>query len=193
MSARKPGRSVFLGSLGAAIGAITVLASNGTIQLTAQDKPRGNLDQLLGGLGSTPTPSAPTADAGATKSNDTTSTQGATTDSSSQATPAATHRPTPKPTPHTISGTFTGDVSWSNPYGPIQVQITVSHSKITDAQLVQMPQDFTSSRISTEAASYLRDEVISAQSANINYISGASLTSPAYVESLTSAIARAGI
>ena len=86
-----------------------------------------------------------------------------------------------------------GDTSYSNPYGPCQVRITVTNGKITDAELVQMPQDFISYRISTQAAAYLKQEVLAAQSAQVSWIGGASLTSPAYIESLASAIAKAGL
>ena len=164
MSARRVARSFMMATLGTLSGATAVLAGTGTIHLTASQE--GSADSSL-------------ADA-----------LGALADQAGK--PTASQSPAPAHT-HGTTGHFTGDVSWSNPYGPVQVRINVSNGKITDSSLIQMPQDFTSQRISTQAAVYLREEVLAAQSASISWIGGASLTSPAYIESLSSAIAKAGI
>ena len=90
------------------------------------------------------------------------------------------------------SGTFTGPVA-ANPYGDVQVQITVKNGKITDVQALALPTGGHSGRISNYVAPILRSQALSAQSANINGVSGASYTSQAYAESLQGALDAAGI
>jgi uncharacterized protein with FMN-binding domain len=92
----------------------------------------------------------------------------------------------------TASGTFTGPVA-ANPYGDVQVQITVKNGKITDVQALAMPTGGHSGRISNYVAPILRSQALSAQSANINGVSGASYTSMAYAESLQGALDAAGL
>ena len=81
----------------------------------------------------------------------------------------------------------------ANPYGDVQVQITVKNGKITDVQALAMPTGGHSGRISNYVAPILRSQALSAQSANINGVSGASYTSQAYAESLQGALDAAGI
>jgi uncharacterized protein with FMN-binding domain len=112
-----------------------------------------------------------------------TPTTGAPTNSAS-ATPTATKTTAPaKP-----SGTFTGS-NVSTAYGAVQVQITVSNGKITNATDLQQPQD----SISQNAVAQLNQEAISASSANIQAVSGATYTSQGYISSLQSAVSQAGI
>jgi uncharacterized protein with FMN-binding domain len=74
-------------------------------------------------------------------------------------------------------------------YGPVQVQITVANGKITAANDVQQPAD----SIGANAIPQLNQEVLTAQSANIQAVSGATYTSNGYVQSLQSAVDRAGL
>jgi uncharacterized protein with FMN-binding domain len=90
------------------------------------------------------------------------------------------------------SGTFTGPVA-ANPYGDVQVQITVKSGKITDVQALSLPTGGHSGRISSYVAPILRSQALSAQSANISGVSGASYTSQAYAQSLQGALDAAGI
>jgi uncharacterized protein with FMN-binding domain len=91
------------------------------------------------------------------------------------------------------SGTFTGAVSQTQ-FGPVQVQITVSHGKITAAKALQYPNnDFRSQSISQQAIPYLVQETIKASSANIQGVGGASYTSQGWYDSLVSALAKAGM
>jgi len=92
----------------------------------------------------------------------------------------------------TASGTFTGAAA-PDPYGDVQVQITVKNGKITDVQALSLPVGGHSGRISDYVAPILRSQVLSAQSANIQGVSGASYTSQAYAQSLQSALDAAGI
>jgi uncharacterized protein with FMN-binding domain len=69
------------------------------------------------------------------------------------------------------------------------VQITVSAGKITDVTPLQLTDEGGRSvQISNEAAPLLRDEVLQAQSANVQTISGATITSDGYLSSLQSAL-----
>lgn len=74
-------------------------------------------------------------------------------------------------------------------FGPVQVQITVANGKITDVTALQLTNsDGKSIQISNRAAPLLRSEALAAQSASIKTVSGATVTSSAYVTSLQAAI-----
>lgn len=74
-------------------------------------------------------------------------------------------------------------------YGIIQVQVTVQSGQITSLKVLKYPSDRrTSVLINRQALPMLRDEVISAQNANIDVVSGATLTSEAFIRSLSGAI-----
>jgi uncharacterized protein with FMN-binding domain len=89
--------------------------------------------------------------------------------------------------------TYTGAVS-NTQYGPMQVQITVSGKKITKITVVQETNvGGLSSSIDANAIPQLTSEALSAQSAHINAVSGASYTSAGYAASLQSAIDQAGL
>ena len=100
----------------------------------------------------------------------------------------------PKPTvskstaPAAPSGTFTGPDESTN-YGPVQVQITVADGKITAASDEQQSQD----SIGANAVSQLNSEVLTAQSANVQSVSGATYTSNGYIASLQAAVDQAGL
>jgi uncharacterized protein with FMN-binding domain len=80
-----------------------------------------------------------------------------------------------------------------DPYGTVQVVVTMKRGKIMDVQAVALPLDSDRSRsINTAAAPLLRSEVLRAQSAQIDVISGATYTSQAYAQSLQAALDRAG-
>jgi uncharacterized protein with FMN-binding domain len=85
------------------------------------------------------------------------------------------------------SGTFTGGTA-NTDYGPVQVTITVSNGKITNAS---DPDGGDS--IGQNAIYQLDQEVVQAQSANIQAVSGATYTSGGYIQSLQQAIDSAGL
>jgi uncharacterized protein with FMN-binding domain len=88
-------------------------------------------------------------------------------------------------------GSYTGS-SVSTRFGPVQVQITVSGGRITAAQAVDYPsENHRDQQINQYAIPQLVSETISAQSANIDMISGATYTSDGYIRSLQSAIDQA--
>lgn len=98
--------------------------------------------------------------------------------------------PTPTTGTATESGTFTGDPV-PTAYGTVQIALVVQSGKIVDVKELQMPSDRRlSAQISAEAGPLLRNQVLRAQSANINGVSGASYTSYGYWESLQSALAQ---
>jgi uncharacterized protein with FMN-binding domain len=102
--------------------------------------------------------------------------------------PAKTPTPPPKAG---FTGTVTGAVS-SMKYGPVQVRAVFSNGRMTDVVAVQTPTgDSHSVSIAQHAVPILRSEALSAQSANIHTVSGATYTSKAYIASLQSAISKA--
>lgn len=116
----------------------------------------------------------------------------------SSSTPDATSTPVPAAaaaaaSPSGASGTFTG-ASESTRFGTVQVQITVDNGTITDVTALQLTdKDQRSVSISNRAAPVLRQEVIAAQSANVQGVSGATYTSDGYLSSLQSALDQAGL
>jgi uncharacterized protein with FMN-binding domain len=82
----------------------------------------------------------------------------------------------------------------STRFGDVQVSVTVEGgSKITDVQALQYPsRDRRSQSINSRAIPALRQEVLAAQSANIDVVSGATITSGAYEQSLQAALDSAG-
>jgi uncharacterized protein with FMN-binding domain len=77
-------------------------------------------------------------------------------------------------------------------YGPVQVQITLVGNRIANVNAIQLPSDRSRSiEISQYAAPILRQEALTAQSAQIDVVSGASYTSQGYADSLQSALDQA--
>jgi uncharacterized protein with FMN-binding domain len=139
-------------------------------------------------------PGVPASQAPAT----TTTTSGATTSSSPATTtapPASGGPPTSGTTPPVNSATRTVDGDpVDNQYGTVQVRVTLQGNTITDVTPLQMPQDRRRSAfISEQAGPYLRQEVLQAQSAQIDIVSGATFTSQSYAQSLQSALSKAGV
>ncbi|MFE9767361.1 FMN-binding protein [Streptomyces sp. NPDC005808] len=88
----------------------------------------------------------------------------------------------------TTTGTLTGSTVQTR-YGPVQVRVTLKSGKITDVTAVTYPQDNPRDQeINSYAIPQLKREAISAQSANIDTVSGASYTSDGYRQSLQSAL-----
>jgi len=105
--------------------------------------------------------------------------------------------PATVPTPATkskglyIDGTYNGDAI-TEYYGVIQVAAVITNGKLVDVKFLQYPTDRrTSAMINQQALPQLKSEAIAAQSANIDAVSGASETSPAFIQSLASALSKA--
>ena len=90
----------------------------------------------------------------------------------------------------TSSGTktYSGSVAQTR-WGPVQVTITVSDGKITDVAVPTYPSgNGRDQEINAYALPILRQETISAQNADIDAVSGATVTSDGYKESLQAAL-----
>lgn len=105
--------------------------------------------------------------------------------------PTPTKTATPTPTVKSVSGTFTGPVVNVN-YGNVQVEITVSNGKITDARALQAPSG-RNDRYTNYALPLLKQQTLAAQSTNIQGASGASYTTYGWRKSLQGAMAKAGL
>ena len=91
------------------------------------------------------------------------------------------------------SGTYTGDAV-NTRWGLVQVQIIVTNGTITAAQAVQYPTANGKDRqINAYAVPQLNQEVTAAQSGSIDAVSGATVTSDGYIQSLQSAIDQANL
>jgi uncharacterized protein with FMN-binding domain len=89
------------------------------------------------------------------------------------------------------SGTFTGATAQTR-WGPVQVQIVVANGKITSAQAVRYPNgNGNDAQINAYAIPQLNAEAVAASSAKIDMISGATVTSGGYLQSLQNAIDQA--
>lgn len=77
-------------------------------------------------------------------------------------------------------------------YGVVQVKVTISGTRITDVTPMSLPEGGRSGDISKYAAPQLRREALTAQSAHIDSVSGASYTSAGYAMSLQSALDQSG-
>ena len=117
---------------------------------------------------------------------------------------AATHpapRPTATPThakahpashkkPTTTTYTYAGlgvDMQW----GTVQVTIVVKGKRIADIRATAPTERERSAFINQQAVPMLRQEVLKAQSATIDLIGGATMTSEAYDQSLQAAVDKA--
>jgi uncharacterized protein with FMN-binding domain len=90
------------------------------------------------------------------------------------------------------STTFTGD-SADTRWGPVQVEITIADGTIADVSVIDYPTGNGKDRqINARALPVLIRETLDAQSADIDMVSGATVTSDGYVESLQSALDQAG-
>jgi len=99
---------------------------------------------------------------------------------------------TPATTPAVADGTFTGTAVGTR-FGDVQVAVTISGGSITDVTALKLTdRDGRSVQISNRAAPILRNEVLSAQSANVANVSGATYTARGYLSSLQSALDQAG-
>jgi len=88
----------------------------------------------------------------------------------------------------TVSGTYTGDAVQTR-YGTVQVEITVTDGQITAVDALQAPSgNPRNEQITSHAVPILTDEVLAAQNANVDSVSGASYTSDGYLQSLQSAL-----
>jgi uncharacterized protein with FMN-binding domain len=104
--------------------------------------------------------------------------------------PTDTPMPTATSDPNALykDGTYTGSEADAY-YGMVQVQAVIQNGKITDVTFLEYPDHRrTSVSINRQAIPWLQQEAIQAQSAQVDLISGATLTSEAFVQSLQAAL-----
>ena len=105
-------------------------------------------------------------------------------------TPVATTSAT-KPVGAYKDGTYNGSVVWVRD-GNLQTQAIIQGGKLVDVNFLILPNGSNeSTKISNRSLPILRTEAITAQSAKVNAVSGATLTSPSFSESLGVALALA--
>jgi uncharacterized protein with FMN-binding domain len=103
--------------------------------------------------------------------------------------PKVSAPPTSKPKP--MPTHYTGGIADTR-WGPVQVRITVFGGKITASEAVRHPQgNGRDAEINGYALPILNQKVVRQQSAAIDTVSGATVTSDGYRQSLQSAIDRA--
>jgi uncharacterized protein with FMN-binding domain len=126
------------------------------------------------------------------------SSSGGSTGSSGSSGSTGSTTPTQAPTTTTTkqsssaTKTVTGDAADTR-YGPVQLQVTFNGHKITKIDVLQYPtQSGRDVEINDYALPILNQEAMSAQSAQIDAVSGATFTSDGYAQSLQSAIDKLG-
>jgi uncharacterized protein with FMN-binding domain len=79
------------------------------------------------------------------------------------------------------------DMRW----GPVQATVYIKSKKIVKVSISTAPENERSTFIDQQAVPLLKDETLQAQSSTIDLISGATMTSEAFVESLQSVLLKA--
>jgi uncharacterized protein with FMN-binding domain len=114
-----------------------------------------------------------------------------TSTSSQLATSSGTTYPSGTTTDPT--GTVTGDVAQTQ-WGPVQVELTVASGEVTGVTVLQQPSgNPRDEEINSYALPVLVQETLDAQSTQIDMVSGATVTSVGYLQSLQSALDRADL
>lgn len=160
------------------------------------------------GAGRTPSPAAtnpptrngttPTPSAVANRAAPSATPSRAPASASATPTRAPQARPTATPTTPPVQaqglykdGDYVGN-SMNAYWGNVQVKAVVRGGQLTDVQILDYPHDRrTSQSINSYAMPYLQSEAVQAQSAQVDMIGGATLTSQAYIRSLQSALVKA--
>ena len=87
-------------------------------------------------------------------------------------------------------GTYKG-TEVSEPWGPFQVQVTISNGTITNVSVVESPRDRHSSNINSQAVPMLTQSTLASQGTSVDMVSGATWTSDSYATSLQAALDKA--
>ena len=95
-------------------------------------------------------------------------------------------------TRHYRDGSFPGP-AFDAYYGLVQVEAEVKDGRLVAVKVLQFPSDRRTSRsINARALPRLESEVISSQGTRVDGVSGATLTSDAYLRSMSAALRQAG-
>ena len=98
---------------------------------------------------------------------------------------------TSTPNAHYKDGTYTGSVADAQ-WGNVQVQVVIQNGKMTNVTFLQYPNERSRSMmINSQADPELISEAISAQSANVDVVTGATDSSDAFMQSLSNALSQA--
>jgi uncharacterized protein with FMN-binding domain len=90
-------------------------------------------------------------------------------------------------------GTFTGKREYAY-YGYVKVQAIIRNGSLTDVKILEYPNDNGRSHyINNVALPYLIQEAVDAQTYKVDFISGATFTSSAFIKSLQEALKPAGL
>jgi uncharacterized protein with FMN-binding domain len=136
---------------------------------------------------------SPAAVPAAVDSPSATATATATAAASATATGSPTAAPTRSSTTSTARRTVVGTTE-NTRYGPVQVELVLTSTKIVDVVTLQIPNaQQRDAEINSQAVPILRQEVLAAQDAKIDSVSGASYTSSGYAYSVQSALDKVGI
>ena len=116
-------------------------------------------------------------------------TQGVSSGRASPASPSAARPATARPAPASPAIRSATGPAVPFGYGALSVRVVARGTQITDVSVpaIQTAEP-TSQQISAQAIPTLRAEVLSAQGANIDAVSGATYTSQAYIQSLQAAL-----
>ena len=165
------------GTAASSSGSVTSTSETATAGTTAAPAapqittPTGTVGSTTTGSTSASATAAPTTSAGSSSSSPSSASSATATSSASS----------------TVTGAV-ADTRW----GPVQVQLTVQNKKITNVSVIQYPNgNGRDQEINATALPVLVQETISAQSAKIDMVSGATVTSDGYLNSLQSALDQA--
>lgn len=180
------GTLIYTGTL-ATLGTVAVVRF-GPLAASDEGVPVAAADSAVLSSSGTAAPSAGATDD--TTTSDSSTQSGTTTDPTSPSASGTTAPAEGSTTSSTV--TVAGAVSQTR-YGPVQVSVTFTGTQIVDVQTLQAPSDHhESAQISERSTPILAQEVLAAQSAAIDTVSGATYTSEAYAESVQSAIDQVG-
>ena len=120
-------------------------------------------------------------------------------DTTTRVVPTRTPIPSPTPRPSPVlpaqgqykDGEFVGTIADAY-FGPLQVKVVIENGKLADVQFLDYPKSRrTSQRINDRAMPVLKTEAVRAQNAQVDIVSGATLTSKAFMQSLQAALTKA--
>lgn len=173
---------VLLFSYHTSTGAGTSLAAPVVAQSGSASGSSGSSSGSSGSSSSTGSGSSGTSGSGSSSSGSSGSSSGSSGSSGSSSSGSSSSSATK---------TYDGDTAQTR-WGPVQVRITVQGGKITNAEAIVYPNgNGRDAEINSYALPVLNQETVQAQSANIDMVSGATVTSDGYLQSLQSAIDQA--
>ncbi|WP_198416908.1 MULTISPECIES: FMN-binding protein [unclassified Cryobacterium] len=167
----------------AALASVSVLAIGWMVGAPAAESLQAT---LASATTATTTPAASTTPAATSATTPSATTPTAGTGEAAQA-PAAATAPVAA-TPAGVTGTFDGSVVQTR-FGNVQVSVTIDNGTITEVSALHLTDhDPRSVAISNQAAPILRSEVLTAQSARVQNVSGATYTTAGYLQSMQAAL-----